>query len=788
MTSRRLREEVPVLALAGAVVALFGTAVLGRGVFFERDVGSYWYPQVATLVRVVTSGAWPVWDPDEGFGVPLLADPSSQVFYPTTWLNLLLLPPAVYAVLVVVHTFWAGAGTYRLARRWGLGQLAATASAWTWCASGPFLSAATLYHHFCGAAWMPWLLLAGERLLEERTPAAAARLALTAGAQALAGSAEMCTFSILAFLLRAVEWAIERRPGRERRRAARALLLAGAVAAAVAAAQWLPTAALLASTSRARFQAGDNLYWSVAPRTMLDFLVPGFTTDLPLSEAARAQIFDGREPFLANLYLGGVAALACCGLARGRLARRGALLALVFLLLALGRHFPPGTAILTTFPLRLFRYPAKYLLPASLFWSLLVGCGLEAWRQPWQAAARRRALRMAALAGALALVALAAAVAAGHAPLELARRLGANEQFLPVASAIAASKLFRAAALAAVAGILLVAALLHPRLRNPAAIALSVVLAADLFANGRRVNLLGPPELAAEVSPALSMMGPRDGDYRLLSSEEDMVFLNAHFTRGVAGWPPAWSWALGMQQRLSPPTGARWGLRGSYDADYTGLANPALPLLSGVVQGGRAPALARRLLRLGNVGTVVTLRGDLPGLVPEGEFLTVFDVPVRVQRVPDPLPAVYVAGGIRPAADPMAALRIIARPDFEPGRDVTVPGSGLERPAPAGFRGTVTVLDHRADRIVVDAEASHPGYVVFVEAYEKRWQARVDGLPAAVVPVNLLFRGVRVPAGRHRVELAYRPASVTAGLAASLAGLAAAGVLLRRGRGSRIPS
>ena len=84
------------------------------GCFFARDIGSNWYPIVATFVRVVGEVVdCPLWDPYQAYGLPLWADPGSQVAYPPTWLNLLLLPHTVAKLLVVGHLLLGGAGSVR---------------------------------------------------------------------------------------------------------------------------------------------------------------------------------------------------------------------------------------------------------------------------------------------------------------------------------------------------------------------------------------------------------------------------------------------------------------------------------------------------------------------------------------------------------------------------------------------------------------------------------------------------------------------------------------------------
>jgi hypothetical protein len=774
----------PLAALAALDLLVFFAAVFGGRVFFERDISAYWHPQVATFVWTIARGSWPLWDSYEGFGLPLLADPSSQVAYPFTWLNLLLPPVPMYTLLVVIHSFWAGAGAYLLARRHGLDRVAATVAGGAFLTSGPLVSAASLHHHFCGAAWIPWVLVGAEVAISARTPRAAAWLALAAAGQALAGSAEMCLFSALALLLR-LPFLASDMPWPERRAAGRTLLAATALAASLAAVQWLPTVDLVRTVGRAGFQRADNLFWSVHPAALADAVVPRLLADVPLSVGTRERLLYGREPFLTSLYAG-VVGLGAAFLARGGPARYWTACAVLFGLLALGQYFAPAAALLSTFPFRLLRYPAKYLLPAALFWSLLVGSGIQGLRRNGDPRERRVAI----VASALLIVASACALGAfwlGRRPVETAARLGAHPEFLDWAAVLLRRKLHRVAIPTLAAALLLFLGWRSPRRRSWAAIGLAAVVGGDLLANARLVNSLAPPELFSRPSAALPLLGPDFRGKRILSEETGLAWTNAHFTAGPPGWPRDWSWVLGAQGRLAPPTGARWGLRGSYDADFTGLARKTHAVVSSAVQANAAAPGAgiftRRMLQLGGVDAVVAIQRPFPGLPLRGEFRSVYDVPVRVFAVPEPMPLAYVVGGQRVAGNVMELLHQLGSADFDPTQAVILEPPAEAKTTPASFRGHANIVEWRPDHLVVDVQATHPAQLVVVEAYQAAWRAQIDGQPARVEPANGLFRGVAIPAGAHRIEMWYRPWSAVAGAFGTLAGaLVAAQMLLARRR------
>jgi uncharacterized membrane protein YfhO len=90
----------------------------------------------------------------------------------------------------------------------------------------------------------------------------------------------------------------------------------------------------------------------------------------------------------------------------------------------------------------------------------------------------------------------------------------------------------------------------------------------------------------------------------------------------------------------------------------------------------------------------------------------------------------------------------------------------------------------------MEVQAGRAGYVVLADAFDPGWRATVDGEPAPLLRANVAFRAVAVPAGRHVVEMVYRPRAVILGLALTLLTLALVAVATatralpsRRGRG-----
>jgi hypothetical protein len=785
------RPDPALLLTAGAVaavlLALFPGIWLRGEVLFDRDVAIVWLPQVEAFLRSILAGSWPVWDSSVAFGHPLLANPNVQVFYPFTWLNLVIGPWRFYVLYVAAHLLLAGLGVHRLARRIGLSPGACRLAACAFVASGPLLSFVNVWHHLAGSAWLPWILLAADRAYEQKR----ARDVIVWGAllavQLVAGSPDLCTLTgvvLLADLLRRLE---PRRPWSAAGRAAALRFgLAYVAALSLGAAQWIPSLELALAGTRSVVGQQAGGVWSLHPVALAQLLLPLSFSDLPLRAGPEAatQFFDLWTAFVRSAYLGLAAAVAVgWALAGRRRPWRRFLLVLGIgaVAVALGRHFfayPALAAIVP--PLRMMRYPAKALVVAALAWSLLAGMGLDAWREDDERTRHRARLMLGG--GALGLVALLLARALGSAPLSWA---------LP-GGRVTWSNLWdwNASAITGALG-LAIAAMLTSLLRasgdprRVAAVLLPLLVVADLVAAGRSVNVTAAPERLNGTPPVFAYL-ERHPPSRLYVWDYNLrVPGRGRPTQGMLGYfldvpgrPPELARIVGMMSYLYPPTAGRWGLRGSYDQDLLGLYPVWLQEMNLVLRAVEETPGYLRLLQIGGVQRVIALHPDHEGLVHLGTIPGIFRIPIHVLEVPGAVPRVYVPERVG-VADGEGAYADMLSPGFRPGLDAVVSGaSAITAPA----RGTARIVDERPDRVRIEALLETPALVVLTDGAAPGWRARVDGRPAEVRRVNGTFRGVEAPAGRHEIELVYRPSSVYWGLGVSLAALAVLTALFARRR------
>ncbi|HEX9187343.1 MAG TPA: YfhO family protein, partial [Vicinamibacteria bacterium] len=488
-----------------------------------------------------------------------------------------------------------------------------------------------------------------------------------------------------------------------------------------------------------------------------------------------------RDPFFDTTYLG-VAALGLVGAAFARRPSRTERLFLFLggaaVLVALGRHAPfYSWAVAVLPPLGILRYPVKALLLAGFSWALLAGFGFDAFRRkdppaPWR-------YRLAA-GGPLLLV--AAVAWAGHACLALpALRPWAQGALarLPLALPVEDVRLHLAARLWVTGSVAVLALVLVGLARRkwawaPGAAAALALLAVLDLAKYHRYASLAPREMVLYRPEALALVGDpgkaRLFVYDYLSPGPSVRHIDYPVILGrrPPGWTEEQAYALGMQAALGYASAQRWGARGGYEGDLRGLHPAPLVALTRRLRDLETTAAWTSLLRMGAVTHAVSLH-DLgaPGLDPPAVVPGLFLYSVRVRRVADALPRAYAIGRTR-IADDAAALARFGEPDWDPAQELVLPEGRASSPV-GRFEGSARIVEERADRVVLEAELSEPGYVVLVDTFDPGWRAAVDGKPSPVLRANVAFRAVAAPAGRHVVSFEYRPWPVTAGLAVSVA-------------------
>ncbi len=107
---------------------------------------------------------------------------------------------------------------------------------------------------------------------------------------------------------------------------------------------------------------------------------------------------------------------------------------------------------------------------------------------------------------------------------------------------------------------------------------------------------------------------------------------------------------------------------------------------------------------------------------------------------------------------------------FTPDQAVT-PAPIREMPPPSPARATVTAWQPGQIAIALDPAPPAPSYVLVAENWYPDWHATVDGTPAAVLRGNYALLTVPVPAGAKRVELAFRSHAYETGRLISLLSL-----------------
>jgi hypothetical protein len=752
------------MVIACAVVAPLAVHWLSGRTLVWFDTLRLFAPQRWMIDGALRELRLPLWNPYSGTGVPLFADAAHGVLHPVSIVVAWLGSDRSMDLLVGGYLACAGLGAAFLSRELETSRTGAALAAVAYGGSGFVLSTIGALTYLASAATLPFAVAGILRFA--RRPGAGS-LALGVGCTAaLVFTGDAQALPIAGAIALALAWEAGGPRGAGR------AVAAGALGFAVGGVQWVASAAHIARTVRAEgLWEAQPAIWAFEPWRVPELIVPGLAVGdgaepnvlyPALADPAGLAAGGHPFPFVASVVVGLLPlALAAVGLAGG--GRRGRVLGaigLVLLWIALGPRLG-ASALLEHVPVwRSFRYPEKLVGPLTLVLAALAGSGLDA-----SVAGRASGRRLLMAAFALAAAALGAfwLVATGLPPdaaAEASGRLAAGALHVAVGAAGAVAWSLARGRLSAPASAVLLAAL----------VCVGSVAAAPYALRP------GDPEARLR-SPGPTLVAPAPGP---------RIATPATFARAthVPGADPIDEFARDFAAAAQPATNVRFRLDSL--EEYSAMA-PARQALVRQFFEARWPVVARRFSAT-HVALDPALRWSQPELYAEA---TRGAVRVDAGRGGDELFAVphrpwaSFAPEVRVVPDWRAAAITLAGLEAA-GSDAVVVEASSAFP---GGAGRVLAVERGLEALRVEAEAPAEGTLVIGDAWWPGWEATLDGVAVPIFPADVLVRAVRWPAGRHVLEMRYRPPEVTYGLWLSFAGLlaTAAGMISLRRRGEREP-
>lgn len=148
------------------------------------------------------------------------------------------------------------------------------------------------------------------------------------------------------------------------------------------------------------------------------------------------------------------------------------------------------------------------------------------------------------------------------------------------------------------------------------------------------------------------------------------------------------------------------------------------------------------------------------------------------------LPRFFLVRHTRAVSHMEEGLALMRAGDYKPDSVAVVEGAlGLD--FPEGTDQPVGVMSYEQNEAVVSTRSTQDRFLVTSEANYPGWHAYLDGTEVPIVQTNVAFRGLRVPAGEHRITFRFRPAILWESAAITAVAMMAAAWALKSREASR---
>jgi len=700
----------------------------GNDIFGFRDLSLYFYPLRHLMVEMVKSGQLPLWNPYIYCGIPFLATLQSGFLYPFSILFYILPFNLGFNWFIILHYFLAAVFTYHLAKHYGIERAGAVASGIIFAFSGYLLSVSNMNTTLTSVIWLPLVILWWDRLLgirgKEReeeggggikkiltTPySSLISLIILLSLMFLGGEPTIFYSTVIILIIYAF---FQNKIGRILYLIPVLLLTLGLLAV-----QIFPFIEYAVNSVRMWRTEYDFISHSSFPlKETINFAFPQIWGNFLAGTYVKELLGGSLQTWILSSYIG-LLPLFLAGLAFIKTNRTKvfyAVTAVFFLFLAFGHYTPCYKLFFYALPgLSLIRYPVKFLFFPTLAVAVLAGWGIN----ELEGEVRPRVL--AAFCGVGGLV-FGIAVALGMFKKSLhgliSARLGLAEYYKYVLGkllSVAQLNLFYVFMILSLAMILLF--LFYRKMVSGRILVygLVILIAADLFIFNGGLN---PP-----VSSKVYSFEPSNVKWLLSDRSLFRFYVDPEiYEKSGAFFTGQNEILFSLKSKLAPNL-----IIPQHLSDFN----------------GRESVEPQR-----NVRFYWAIRDQL--LLKRLELLSRANVKyiLSYKKLNHP------------------RLRLINAEDGYLYRNLgCYPRAYLKG-------GNCRILKYESQRVEILADSASGGKLILADNYYPGWKAALDGKPIEIKREQYLFRGVAVPAGRHKVVFRYEPDSVKYGAIFSLVSL-----------------
>jgi Bacterial membrane protein YfhO len=692
----------------------------------DDDAVSSCQPVMTDFARQLHSGTFPVWSHHTSCGYPLLGWPQPSFTYPPMWIahavgSLLGIDSGDFLIVTFGHYWLAAAATFVYLRRFGVHPLAAETGALGNTLAGVLLGLGACWptYVFTAAMW-PLVFLTIEELRAGRAFWFwTLLLGLIGGLAFLYLDAmvmiKFTTFAGLYLLLRLdrTSW----------RRLLEAVVIAGAIAIVIGLVQTVPSTEIIVTSQR--MGEGSNNHFAVGPMLWLGLLFPYAVLPWEVGE----QSFRAAGGFFVGpcALLGLIAGLRWFRLAGPH--RVLWILAVVYLLLAVGERSLLSNLVQRLPVFHVFRWPFRWTFEASTALALLGGFGLHlVGRRPERS-------RLVVLSFVAIMVVGTFATMHFNVPrLHHGWGKDAVHRTAPYMYPLWWILLT-----------VLVASIFIPRRGWITCVVFGWTAAAMI------VNLP-----VAQMTRMARMTHLVDDPLEVGKDSQDRVLFLARHSEVLAAQNEG-NLAMSLPHRIPRRAVLGYVYRPPGQAWMNPIESDGLIFRDDDVIARRFLGPDSSLLSTLRVGHVVVPRSNkILVAACDAQDKLRFDHETDWYRI-------YRHVGFHEGAFFVRSLKREKEPDdiVELGERIAIPPQALIEPSydgPTWFdEGLVKDFDEEHGHLSMTTASGKEGFVVVTTTWFPRWRATVDGSPTPIYRVNGSFLGIRVPAGEHRVELVYWP-------------------------------